>query len=256
MYFSIHYSWTCVQRLPCTQGVDAVYLCLGLLGHPCCNNLGLLGHTCCNNLGLLGHTCCNHLGLLSSLQEGQEDGLGVFTFRDGSTYEGLWQQGRKHGVGVFRPPAGPDAVAASAAAAAAAQRRATSSQQQLPSVPSGSTPLPSSEAPAESHAPSLAHTSEAAVAPVLPPQGLAPSEAGGALPVPELQQKPPPAPLQAVLIKEYNQGELLCSAVRGHEQVLECAALAASALASGHITGCNNKGMLPPVNWRWVKGER
>jgi hypothetical protein len=30
----------------------------------------------------------------------------VFTFRDGSTYEGLWQKGRKHGIGVFRPPAG------------------------------------------------------------------------------------------------------------------------------------------------------
>jgi hypothetical protein len=150
--------------------------------------------------------------LLPPPQEGQEDGLGVFTFRDGSTYEGLWQQGRKHGVGVFRPPAGPDAVAASAAAAAAAQRRATSSQLPLASTPSGTAPVSSSEMLPDSNldGPSPAPTSAAAVAPVQPPQGLAPSETGGALPVPELQQKPPPAPSQAVLIKEYNSGELMC----------------------------------------------
>lgn len=37
------------------------------------------------------------------LQAGQEDGVGMFTFRDGSTYEGFWHKGKKHGVGLFRP---------------------------------------------------------------------------------------------------------------------------------------------------------
>lgn len=31
--------------------------------------------------------------------------MGVFTFRDGSTYSGFWRAGKKHGVGVFRPAA-------------------------------------------------------------------------------------------------------------------------------------------------------
>lgn len=29
--------------------------------------------------------------------------MGVFTWQDGSTYEGFWLNGRKDGVGVFRP---------------------------------------------------------------------------------------------------------------------------------------------------------
>jgi hypothetical protein len=29
--------------------------------------------------------------------------VGVFTFRDGSCYEGFWRRGKKHGCGVFRP---------------------------------------------------------------------------------------------------------------------------------------------------------
>jgi 1-phosphatidylinositol-4-phosphate 5-kinase len=39
------------------------------------------------------------------MQAGQEDGVGMFTFRDGSTYEGFWHRGKKHGVGIFRPAA-------------------------------------------------------------------------------------------------------------------------------------------------------
>lgn len=31
--------------------------------------------------------------------------MGMFTFRDGSTYEGFWRKGKKHGVGIFRPAA-------------------------------------------------------------------------------------------------------------------------------------------------------
>jgi hypothetical protein len=31
--------------------------------------------------------------------------VGMFTFRDGSTYEGFWRKGKKHGVGIFRPAA-------------------------------------------------------------------------------------------------------------------------------------------------------
>jgi hypothetical protein len=35
----------------------------------------------------------------------------MFTFRDGSTYEGFWHRGKKHGVGIFRPAAAPAASA-------------------------------------------------------------------------------------------------------------------------------------------------
>lgn len=41
--------------------------------------------------------------LITKQQGGQEDGVGMFTFRDGSTYEGFWHKGKKHGVGIFRP---------------------------------------------------------------------------------------------------------------------------------------------------------
>jgi len=34
--------------------------------------------------------------------------VGMFTFRDGSTYEGFWHKGKKHGVGIFRPATAPD----------------------------------------------------------------------------------------------------------------------------------------------------
>ena len=36
-------------------------------------------------------------------KEGQEDGIGIFTWADGSTYNGFWQGGLKAGVGVYRP---------------------------------------------------------------------------------------------------------------------------------------------------------
>jgi hypothetical protein len=29
--------------------------------------------------------------------------VGVFTFCDGSTYEGWWRRGKKHGLGIFTP---------------------------------------------------------------------------------------------------------------------------------------------------------
>ena len=35
-------------------------------------------------------------------KEGQEDGIGIFTWADGSTYNGFWQGGLKAGVGVYR----------------------------------------------------------------------------------------------------------------------------------------------------------
>lgn len=57
------------------------------------------------------------------LQAGQEDGVGMFTFRDGSTYEGFWHTGKKHGVGVFRPAPGYNALKG-------AQQRCGSSSQQ------------------------------------------------------------------------------------------------------------------------------
>lgn len=50
--------------------------------------------------------CCIPL-----VQAGQEDGVGMFTFRDGSTFEGFWHRGKKHGVGIFRPAAAPAASA-------------------------------------------------------------------------------------------------------------------------------------------------
>ena len=36
-------------------------------------------------------------------KEGQEDGIGIFTWADGSTYNGFWRGGLKAGVGVYRP---------------------------------------------------------------------------------------------------------------------------------------------------------
>ncbi len=33
------------------------------------------------------------------------EGIGVKTYSDGSMYDGFWKAGRKHGIGVFRPPA-------------------------------------------------------------------------------------------------------------------------------------------------------
>ena len=37
----------------------------------------------------------------------------MFTWRDGSTYEGFWEGGKKTGVGVFRPAANTPALPAS-----------------------------------------------------------------------------------------------------------------------------------------------
>lgn len=57
--------------------------------------------------------------------EGQENGVGVFTWRDGSTYEGFWEGGKKTGVGVFRPtPRAPGALPDSEASARLAARAA------------------------------------------------------------------------------------------------------------------------------------
>ena len=36
-------------------------------------------------------------------QEGVQHGLGLFIGADASLYDGLWHEGRKHGVGIFRP---------------------------------------------------------------------------------------------------------------------------------------------------------
>lgn len=36
-------------------------------------------------------------------QEGKRDGIGVKRYADGSTFDGFWKEGKKHGVGVFRP---------------------------------------------------------------------------------------------------------------------------------------------------------
>ena len=36
-------------------------------------------------------------------RDGQEDGIGIFTWADGSTYNGFWCGGLKQGVGVYRP---------------------------------------------------------------------------------------------------------------------------------------------------------
>lgn len=41
------------------------------------------------------------------MQHGQEDGIGVFRFADGATYEGFWKGGRKVGIGVFYPAPPP-----------------------------------------------------------------------------------------------------------------------------------------------------
>ena len=35
--------------------------------------------------------------------DGNEDGLGIFTWSNGSTYDGFWQMSLKHGLGVYRP---------------------------------------------------------------------------------------------------------------------------------------------------------
>ena len=36
-------------------------------------------------------------------KDGQEDGVGIFSWADGATYEGFWKQGQKHGIGLYRP---------------------------------------------------------------------------------------------------------------------------------------------------------
>lgn len=47
-------------------------------------------------------------------REGEEDGVGIFTWADGSTYESFWRAGRRHGLGVYRPPPPPENRRASA----------------------------------------------------------------------------------------------------------------------------------------------
>ena len=41
-------------------------------------------------------------------REGQEDGIGIFTWADGATYNGFWASGAKQGVGVYRPAGSPE----------------------------------------------------------------------------------------------------------------------------------------------------
>jgi 1-phosphatidylinositol-4-phosphate 5-kinase len=36
-------------------------------------------------------------------KDGQEHGIGIFTWADGSTYHGFWREGCKEGIGVYRP---------------------------------------------------------------------------------------------------------------------------------------------------------
>jgi 1-phosphatidylinositol-4-phosphate 5-kinase len=69
---------------------------------------------------------------LLRLQDGRRDGIGIKTYEDGSMYDGFWQDGKKHGLGAYRPPPPEDAsrrqsLAAwqtpPAAAAAAAQQQ-------------------------------------------------------------------------------------------------------------------------------------
>ena len=38
------------------------------------------------------------------MQEGRRDGVGNKLYADGSSFNGFWRDGQKHGVGVFRPP--------------------------------------------------------------------------------------------------------------------------------------------------------
>ena len=33
-------------------------------------------------------------------KDGREDGIGIFTWRDGSTFHGFWCHGKKDGIGV------------------------------------------------------------------------------------------------------------------------------------------------------------
>ncbi|PNG98958.1 hypothetical protein TSOC_015272, partial [Tetrabaena socialis] len=35
--------------------------------------------------------------------DGKRDGVGVKMYADGSTFHGIWRDGKKHGVGVFKP---------------------------------------------------------------------------------------------------------------------------------------------------------
>ena len=57
--------------------------------------------------------------------------MGIFTWADGSTYESFWRSGRRHGLGVFRPPPPLE----SRRAAATADRHAS------PSPPAGGAAL-------------------------------------------------------------------------------------------------------------------
>ncbi len=41
---------------------------------------------------------------LRDAQDGKRDGIGVKRYVDGSTFDGFWKDGKKHGIGVFRPP--------------------------------------------------------------------------------------------------------------------------------------------------------
>lgn len=72
---------------------------------------------CYMQLNLGAYTQAQQFAFIT--QDGHENGLGVFTFRDGATYDGFWKAGVKHGIGVYRPAS----LTASAAAPAAAADR-------------------------------------------------------------------------------------------------------------------------------------
>lgn len=42
--------------------------------------------------------------LRDKTQDGKRDGVGMKLYADGSSFNGFWRDGKKHGVGVFRPP--------------------------------------------------------------------------------------------------------------------------------------------------------
>lgn len=75
----------------------------------------------------------------------------MFTWRDGSTYEGFWEGGKKTGVGVFRPtPRAPGGLPDSEAWTRAAPRGFEAEAEEAPRSPLGSPT--SADAPLDSPA--------------------------------------------------------------------------------------------------------
>ena len=42
----------------------------------------------------------------SPMQEGQKDGMGIYTWPNAASYRGEWRDGCMHGVGTFESPDG------------------------------------------------------------------------------------------------------------------------------------------------------